>query len=120
VNGHLTWAELAEHMSMADIFVFPSLAEGSARVVFMAMACGCYVITTPNSGSIVQDGVNGRIVAPGSVDELEVAIRESILNPAIIPIIGRKNADLIKGNYTQSHYGKGLMAIYQTLMADWS
>lgn len=117
LTSHLPWTELAEHMSMADIFIFPSLAEGSARVVFMAMACGCYIITTPNSGSIVQDEMHGRIVAPGDVDELEVAIRNSFLNPAMIPIVGRRNAELIKSHYTQSHYGEGLMAIYQKLMA---
>lgn len=117
VTGHLPWAELAAHMSMADIFVFPSLAEGSARVVFMAMACGCYVITTPNSGSIAQDKIHGKIVAPGNVDALEVALRKSLLNPDMIPIVGRRNADLIKSHYTQSHYGKDLMAIYKTLIA---
>ena len=61
--------------------------------------------------------IHGRIVAPGDVDELEVAIRNSFLNPAMIPIVGRRNAELIKSHYTQSHYGEGLMAIYQKLMA---
>lgn len=118
VTSHLSRDELAEHMSMADIFVFPSLAEGSARVVFMGMACGCYVITTPNSGSIVQDGINGKIVAPGDVDALAVALRESLLNPDKVPIVGRRNAEFIKSHYTQVHYGKDLMAIYETLMAN--
>lgn len=118
VFGHLPWDELAKRMSMADIFVFPSLAEGSARVVFMAMACGCYVITTPNSGSIVQDEIHGKIVAPGNVDALEAALRKSLRNPDMIPIVGRRNADLIKSHYTQSHYGEGLMAIYKTLLVD--
>lgn len=118
VTGHLPWDELAERMSMADIFVFPSLAEGSARVVFMAMACGCYVITTPNSGSIVQDEVHGEIVAPGDVDALEAALRKSFTNQDIIPAIGNGNSDLIKSQYTQSHYGERLMTIYKTLIGD--
>lgn len=117
VVGHLPWAELAEHMSMADIFVFPSLAEGSARVVFMAMACGNYVITTPNSGSIVQDEIHGKIVAPGNVDALVYALRKTLLNRELISTIGRSNADLVKLKYTQSHYGNGLVAIYKKLIA---
>ena len=68
--GHLPWAELAERMSLADVFVFPSFAEGSARVVSMAMACGCCIITTPNSGSIVQEKIHGNVVAPGDANEL--------------------------------------------------
>jgi glycosyltransferase involved in cell wall biosynthesis len=115
VTGHLPWAQLAKHMSMADIFVFPSLAEGSARVIFMAMACGCYVITTPNSGSIVQDEIHGRIVDPGSVDALVSALSRTLLNPEIIPIVGSQNAELIKTHYTQSHYGDKLIAIYKKL-----
>ncbi len=118
VTSHLSWDELAKHMSTADIFVFPSLAEGSARVVFMAMACGCYVITTPNSGSIVQHEVHGKIIAPGSVDALETSLRESILNRDQIPEIGRKNAELIKTQYTQSHYGQGLMEVYNFLLSE--
>lgn len=118
VSGFLPRAELAARMSMADIFVFPSLAEGSARVVFMAMACGCYVITTPNSGSIVQDGAHGKIVEPGNADALEAALRESLRNFAEVPVIGRKNAELVKARYTQRHYGEGLMAIYGTLAKD--
>ncbi|MFZ2404144.1 MAG: glycosyltransferase family 4 protein [Methylobacter sp.] len=116
VTGHLPWGELAEHMSRADIFVFPSLAEGSARVVFMAMACGCYVITTPNSGSVVDDEIHGKIVAPGDVGALEVALRECFLNQDVIPTVGHRNADLIRSHYTQRHYGDGLMTIYKKLM----
>lgn len=118
VSGFLSRSGLAGRMSMADIFVFPSLAEGSARVVFMAMACGCHVITTPNSGSIVQDGVHGKIIEPGSVDALEAALRESLRNFAGVPVIGRRNADLVKARYTQRHYGEGLMSIYGALAAD--
>lgn len=117
VTGYLPWSELAEHMSRADIFVFPSLAEGSARVVLMAMACGCYVITTPNSGSIVQDEIHGNIVPPGDINALELALRRSLLNVDLIQIVGRRNADLIKSRYTQTHYGKGLLAIYKTILA---
>jgi glycosyltransferase involved in cell wall biosynthesis len=118
VTDFMPLSELARRMSMADIFLFPSLAEGSARVVFMAMACGCYVITTPNSGSIVQDETHGKIVAPGDVDELEIAIRKSFENLVAIPIIGYKNAELIKSHYTQAQYGEGLMTIYNKLMAN--
>jgi glycosyltransferase involved in cell wall biosynthesis len=46
----------------ADIFVFPSLAEGSALVTYEALACGLPIITTFNSGSIVEDGREGFII----------------------------------------------------------
>lgn len=46
----------------ADVFVFPSLAEGSALVTYEALASGLPVITTPNAGSVVRDGIEGFIV----------------------------------------------------------
>lgn len=46
----------------ADVFVLPSICEGSARVCYEALASGLPVITTPNAGSQVRDGVDGFIV----------------------------------------------------------
>lgn len=117
VTGFLSRAELGARMSQADVFVFPSLAEGSARVVFLAMACGCYVITTPNAGSVVEDGVGGRLIPPGSADALEAALRDVIRHPETIAPTGRRNAALIESRYLQRHYGAGLMEIYKTLLA---
>lgn len=46
----------------ANLFVFPSLAEGSALVTYEAMACGLPVVTTFNAGSVVEDGQEGFII----------------------------------------------------------
>lgn len=116
VVGFLSRAELASRMAMADVFVFPSLAEGSARVIFHAMASGCCVVTTPNAGSVVQDGVGGRLIPPGDVSALEATLRDLLSRPETIASIGRGNADLIESNYLQEHYGEGLMKIYETLL----
>ncbi|MFQ5611536.1 MAG: glycosyltransferase family 4 protein [Anaerolineae bacterium] len=46
----------------ADVFVFPTLEEGSALVTYEALACGLPVVTTPNAGSVVRDGIDGNLV----------------------------------------------------------
>ncbi len=46
----------------AHLFVFPSLAEGSALVTYEALASGLPVITTHQAGSIVRHGQEGFIV----------------------------------------------------------
>jgi glycosyltransferase involved in cell wall biosynthesis len=62
--GRLPHSEVPARMADADVFVFPSLFEGSAVVTYEAMACGLPCITTPNSGSVVRDGIEGFLVPP--------------------------------------------------------
>src|SRR5262249_53893463 len=54
----------------ADLFVYPSLHEGSAFATYEALASGLPVIATPNTGSVVRDGIDGFLVAPRDVDAL--------------------------------------------------
>jgi len=69
-------AELAAQLARSNVLVFPSRAEGSARVVAEALAAGCYVITTLQSGSVVRAGIDGRIVEPGDAGGICDAVRE--------------------------------------------
>lgn len=60
--GSVPRSAMPELMRWADVLVLPSIVEGSATVTYEALMSGLAVVTTPNSGSIVQDGVDGRIV----------------------------------------------------------
>ena len=120
LDPNLDRDRLAEAMVAADVFVFPTLAEGSARVVFEAMAAGCYVITTPNAGSIVQDGVNGRLVEPGNVAELCAAIEEAQADPARVREIGRINALTVRRDYAPAIYARRVAELYESLLSDGS
>ncbi len=57
-------------LNRSSVFVFPSCEEGSALVVYEAMACGLPVIATFNSGSVVEDGKSGFIVGCDDSDLL--------------------------------------------------
>jgi len=113
--GLLSRKDLALAMARAEVFVFPSFAEGSARVVFEALACGCYVITTPNSGSIVEDGVHGAIVPPGDSNSLAEAIEYAYQHRGRVADIGRSNALCVRAKYRQSNYGDELAILYKGL-----
>ncbi|MFW6106739.1 MAG: glycosyltransferase family 4 protein [bacterium] len=60
--GRVPRSEVAREYARADVFCLPSLCEGSATVVYEALAAGLPVVTTPNAGSIVRDGVEGFVV----------------------------------------------------------
>lgn len=82
VLGRLPHSEVAAVMAAADVFVFPSLFEGSAVVTYEALACGLPCVVTPNAGSVVRDGVEGLIVGAGDVDALAEGMEELGLDPA--------------------------------------
>lgn len=65
-------ANLPKIFSAAHVFILPSIEEGLAIVQGEAMACGCPVIATPNSGAqdLFTDGQEGFIVPPRSVESL--------------------------------------------------
>jgi len=60
--ANVPYAEMPAIFRAADVFVFPSLHEGSAMAVNEALASGLPAIVTPNAGAIVRDGVEGFIV----------------------------------------------------------
>lgn len=114
--GFVSREELSDLMSSASIFLFPTLAEGSARVVFEALACGCYVITTRNAGSIVKTDVNGALVEPGDAVGTRLAIIRALNDPQYCQSVGEGNRSLMRSLYNQTQYGIQLDRLYEGLL----
>ncbi len=68
--GQVAHADVPARMAAADVFMFPSLFEGSAVVTYEALACGLPCVVTPAAGSVVRDGVEGFLVGPRDVNGL--------------------------------------------------
>lgn len=64
VLGNVPNAQLRLQYSKASVFILPSIEEGLAMVIGEAMACGCPVIASTNTGAseIITDGLEGFIV----------------------------------------------------------
>lgn len=62
--------DLAMAMEKSDVFLFPSRAEGGARVVTEAMCMAMPIITTHNSGSPIRHLRDGILVKPMDHDEI--------------------------------------------------
>ncbi|MFQ5455986.1 MAG: glycosyltransferase [Nitrospirota bacterium] len=98
----------------SSVFVFPTLIEGSAKVTYEAMACGIPVITTPNAGSLVTDGVDGFIVPIRDIERLKEKILFLYNNHNAVGEMGymaRKNIE----PYTWHRYEKTLIDRYREL-----
>ena len=72
--GPVTRTATAELYRRADLFVLPTISDGFAVTQVEAMSHGLPVVTTPNCGRVVTDGVDGRIVPAGDTDALATAL----------------------------------------------
>jgi glycosyltransferase involved in cell wall biosynthesis/SAM-dependent methyltransferase len=100
---------LAEIYRRADLFVFPSLHEGSALVTYEALSSGLPVITTPNAGSVVRDGVEGFLVPAGEIESLAERMLELYRNPERRMEMGRA-ARRRAQEFSWAAYGERLVA----------
>jgi glycosyltransferase involved in cell wall biosynthesis len=62
LTGAIPRNQILSHFEWADVFFLPSVCEGSATVTYEALTSGLPVVATPNTGSIVTEGINGFIV----------------------------------------------------------
>ena len=109
-------SEVHHWFERADIFVYPSLHEGSALAIYEALACGLPVITTPNSGSVVQEGVQGYIVPIRDVKRLKEKILLLYENRELCQEMSRK-ARLRAEEFTWAAYRRRLARVLLNLLA---
>lgn len=83
--GYRSQGDVAEELARADVFVLPSFAEGVPVVLMEAMAAQVPVLTTRIAGipELVEDGVSGRLVAPGDVAAFTSALEDLLADPAV-------------------------------------
>lgn len=106
---HVPFHEVHALFQTADVFAYPSLHEGSAFASYEALASGLPVVCTPNTGSVVRDGVEGYLVAPRDVDALVDRFRALHRDPdlrARMATAARARAE----EFTWAHYGARLSA----------
>ncbi len=82
--GTIPRNQIKEHYAWADVFVLPSICEGSATVTYEALASGIPVVCTPNTGSVVRDGVDGHIVAIRDSEAMAEVLENYLKNPALL------------------------------------
>jgi glycosyltransferase involved in cell wall biosynthesis len=83
-TGPMPRSEILDMYNWADVFVLPSICEGSAVVTYEALACGLPVITTPNAGSVVRDGSDGFVVPIRDSGAIAAALRRFLDDPRLL------------------------------------
>ncbi|HUZ94606.1 MAG TPA: glycosyltransferase family 4 protein [Edaphobacter sp.] len=83
--GSVKQETLAQFMSTSHVMVLPSLEEGLALVQGQALACGCPVLCSTNTGGedLFTDGVEGFIVPIRDVEALTEKMQQLADDPAL-------------------------------------
>ena len=111
--GGVANTELSTHYSTADVMVLPSLEEGLALVMAEAMACGCPVIASENTGAgdLFTDRVEGRILPVRSTDALVEALEALIQDRPSARELGRSAQQRIRSLGGYDRFGDDWAAL---------
>jgi glycosyltransferase involved in cell wall biosynthesis len=74
-------SEVARFFAEADCFIFPSLFEGSAIVLYEACGSGLGILQTDRCGDGVRDGQNGIVLREIGVRGLTAALEQIVAQP---------------------------------------
>lgn len=110
------FVDTGEYFKTCDIYVLPSLMEGSAKSIYEAMNREMPVITTREAGSIVRDGVDGFVVPAGDVQSLVERMTWLKDNPDAARRMGRAAKERVS-EFTQAAYVDRLKHIYAAALA---
>ena len=109
IVGAVPRSRIHEHFEWADIFLLPSICEGSATACYEALAYGLPVITTPNTGSVVRDNVDGFIV-PICDPKAIIERLERLDEDRDLLLLMAHNARLRSADFTLEKYGDRLLS----------
>jgi glycosyltransferase involved in cell wall biosynthesis len=101
--------QLAAYLLNADIYVFPSRAEGCACSGMEAMAAGLCVVTTRESGLPITHGVDGFLVPSGDTASLVDKVEWLIGHPAERTQAGLMARKKVQESYTWEQYAKHVL-----------
>lgn len=116
LRGVVPRTEVADEFRWADVFLLPSICEGSATVVYEALAAGLPVVTTENTGSVVRHGLEGFIVPIRNAEAIALALEELAENADLRASMSA-NALRRAAEFTVEEYGKRLLSALSILPA---
>lgn len=112
IISYISQSELVEYYRTATAFILPSLAEGSARVIYEAMACSLPVIYTDMAGSIARNEIDGLEISAFSQETIEEAILKLYQDRELGCQMGQNGHEWVK-NYSKENYRKRIQEIYR-------
>lgn len=89
ITGPVPRLEVHQHYQWADVFLLPSVCEGSATSTYEAMAYGLPVVVTSNTGSIARHQEDGLVIEATDPDAICTAITQLYNDPDLLHRLGK-------------------------------
>ncbi len=101
-----------------DLFVLSSLREGLPNVILEAMAMSTPVVATRIAGvpRVIEDGRNGLLVTPGSVEELTAALQRVLTDGELRPRLAAEGRRTVEDRYSLARRMEKVAAVYDELL----
>ncbi|MFQ5451260.1 MAG: glycosyltransferase [Nitrospinaceae bacterium] len=126
LDGCLVFAGMQDETTMplwlnaADLFVLPSLLDGSPNILLEAMACGLPIIATTVGGipEMITHGREGLLVPPKSPAALEESLLTLLGDPGLRERLGQNALNTVRSDYgTWEKQTAHLKKIYEDLLS---
>jgi glycosyltransferase involved in cell wall biosynthesis len=122
-TGFVESQELVNFYRLADITLLPSTTAGEAfgLVLLESLACGTPVIASnlPGVRTVVADPVDGRLVEPGSIDDLAGKLNALLSLPEEQRrAMGQAGRQRVTSRYDWRLIGARLEALYAEVLAE--
>jgi glycosyltransferase involved in cell wall biosynthesis len=108
-----------DYLKAADIFVFPTRAEGMANALLEAMACGLPCVATELEGvtdSVINNGVNGLLTEVENVEALTEALSKLLTDNQLKRTLGINARNEITKNYQIDEITSKYIELYKKLL----
>lgn len=119
--GHLNHNQTIQYMSESTIFLFPSLKEGGAWVLFEAMMLGMPIVCLAIAGSheIVSEecAIKVKPLTPGqTINDLAEALLKLANNPDLRRKMGEAGRKRVMEHYTWEKKGEFIKKVYEEVL----
>lgn len=115
-HGAVPQDELKTFLSEADLYLFPSLADGCAQSGMEALTAGLPVVATYQSGLPIEDEVTGCLVPMKNAQAIADKIKWLSQNEECRERLGRCAAEMMRKKYTWRHYAENVKNLYEEMM----
>ncbi|MFO0754200.1 MAG: glycosyltransferase [Thermodesulfovibrionales bacterium] len=106
--------DMAEVLQVLDLYVLPTLAEGLPLALLEAIAAGCPPVATDVGGNyqVVEHGVNGSLVEPGSPAALSAEIVRLLGDAAVREAYRIRGREIFKEKFSAAAMARSYQELY--------